>query len=95
MVNLRSSHSDREGVGETAAVADGREVKSSVVASQTTVHAKYGGVVPEIASRAHIENIYPVIREAIRRRIESGRMSRQQVTIRHARRYRLRVSFLQ
>jgi N6-L-threonylcarbamoyladenine synthase len=52
---------------ETAAavVADGRVVKSSVVASQTKLHEKYGGVVPEIASRAHIEKIYPVITEAI------------------------------
>jgi N6-L-threonylcarbamoyladenine synthase len=54
---------------ETAAavVADGRVVKSSVVASQTKLHEKYGGVVPEIASRAHIEKIYPVITEAIAR----------------------------
>ena len=52
---------------ETAAavVADGRVIKSSVVASQTKLHEKYGGVVPEIASRAHIEKIYPVITEAI------------------------------
>ena len=52
---------------ETAAavVADGREVKSSVIASQVKLHEKYGGVVPEIASRAHIEQIYPVIAEAI------------------------------
>ena len=52
---------------ETAAavVADGRVVKSSVVASQTKLHEKYGGVVPEIASRAHIEKIYPVITEAL------------------------------
>ncbi len=52
---------------ETAAavVADGRDVRSSVVASQTQLHQKYGGVVPEIASRAHIENILPVIREAM------------------------------
>ncbi len=51
---------------ETAAavVADGRIVKSSVVASQNKLHEEYGGVVPEIASRAHIEKIYPVIREA-------------------------------
>ena len=54
---------------ETAAavVADGRIVKSSVIASQTKLHEKYGGVVPEIASRAHIEKIYPVIAEAIAR----------------------------
>jgi N6-L-threonylcarbamoyladenine synthase len=52
---------------ETAAavVADGREVRSSVVASQTKLHEKYGGVVPEIASRAHTEKIYPIIREAM------------------------------
>ncbi len=52
---------------ETAAavVANGRTVKSSVIASQTKLHEKYGGVVPEIASRAHIEKIYPVITEAI------------------------------
>ena len=54
---------------ETAAavVADGKIVKSSVIASQTKLHEKYGGVVPEIASRAHIEKIYPVIAEAIAR----------------------------
>jgi len=52
---------------ETAAavVCDGRVVKSSVVASQIELHQKYGGVVPEIASRAHIEQIYPVIAEAL------------------------------
>ena len=52
---------------ETAAavVVDGKVVKSSVVASQTKLHEKYGGVVPEIASRAHIEKIYPVIKEAM------------------------------
>jgi N6-L-threonylcarbamoyladenine synthase len=52
---------------ETAAavVTDGRIIKSSVVASQAKLHEKYGGVVPEIASRAHIEKIYPVIKEAL------------------------------
>ncbi len=52
---------------ETAAavVADGRVVRSSVVASQAKLHEKYGGVVPEIASRAHIEKITPVIAEAM------------------------------
>jgi N6-L-threonylcarbamoyladenine synthase len=48
-----------------AVVADGKIVKSSVVASQAKLHEKYGGVVPEIASRAHIEKIYPVIKEAM------------------------------
>lgn len=52
---------------ETAAavVTNGREVRSSMVASQTKIHEKYGGVVPEIASRAHIENLYPVLTEAM------------------------------
>ena len=51
---------------ETAAavVINGRAVRSSVVATQIELHAKYRGVVPEIASRAHIENILPVVREA-------------------------------
>jgi N6-L-threonylcarbamoyladenine synthase len=52
---------------ETAAAVtqDGRKILSNVVASQTELHLKYGGVVPEIASRAHIERINPVIREAL------------------------------
>src|SRR5688500_3588114 len=48
-----------------AVVIDGRDVRSNVVASQVELHAKYRGVVPEIASRAHIENILPVVREAL------------------------------
>jgi N6-L-threonylcarbamoyladenine synthase len=53
---------------ETAAavVADGWDVRSNVVATQVELHAKYRGVVPEIASRAHIENILPVVQEAMR-----------------------------
>src|SRR5213083_1700046 len=52
---------------ETAAavVVNGRVVRSSVVATQFELHAKYRGVVPEIASRAHIENILPVLRESL------------------------------
>ena len=52
---------------ETAAavVADGTRVLSDVVASQNDVHEKYGGVVPELASRAHIVNVIPVIRSAL------------------------------
>ena len=54
---------------ETAAaiVADGREILSSVVASQVDIHRKYGGVVPELASREHLRNIVPVVREALAR----------------------------
>ena len=52
---------------ETAAsvVEDGRRVLSDVVASQQELHRKYGGVVPEIASRAHIEAILPVLDKAL------------------------------
>lgn len=52
---------------ETAAavVRDGREVLSSAVATQNELHAEYAGVVPEIASRAHVERILPVIRGAV------------------------------
>ncbi len=44
---------------------DGRRIVSSVVASQVGVHAKYGGVFPEAASRMHIEAILPVVQEAL------------------------------
>lgn len=52
---------------ETAAaiVVDGKKVLSSVVSSQISVHKKYGGVVPELASRKHIEAIVPVVDEAV------------------------------
>jgi len=52
---------------ETAAavVADGRDILSSIVASQVDVHRKYGGVVPELASREHLRQIVPVVREAV------------------------------
>ncbi len=52
-------------VTAAAVVADGRNIKSSVVASQVQLHAEFGGVVPEIASRAHIEKILPVISAAV------------------------------
>jgi N6-L-threonylcarbamoyladenine synthase len=52
---------------ETAAavVEDGRRIRSNVVSTQTAVHAPYGGVVPELASRHHLENICPVIAAAM------------------------------
>jgi N6-L-threonylcarbamoyladenine synthase len=51
---------------ETAAavVQDGRVILSSVVTSQVALHSQYGGVVPELASRRHVEAILPVIQEA-------------------------------
>jgi N6-L-threonylcarbamoyladenine synthase len=56
---------------ETAAavVIDGTDVASSVVSSQIDLHARFGGVVPELASRAHIELINPVVAEAL---LEAG-----------------------
>ena len=52
---------------ETAAavVKNGREVLSNIISSQIVIHRKFCGVVPEIASRKHIENIMPVIDEAL------------------------------
>jgi N6-L-threonylcarbamoyladenine synthase len=52
---------------ETAAalISDDGRVLSSVVSSQATLHARYGGVVPEIASRRHLELVTPVVRQAL------------------------------
>jgi N6-L-threonylcarbamoyladenine synthase len=56
---------------ETAAavVARGTEVRSSVVSSQIDLHAEFGGVVPEIASRSHVELLTPVVADAL---VEAG-----------------------
>lgn len=56
---------------ETAAavVADGHDVLSNVVSSQIDIHTRYGGVVPEVASRAHVEMMTPVIAQAM---VEAG-----------------------
>ena len=48
-----------------AAVLDGGEIKSNVVSSQAHLHARFGGVVPEVASRHHLELVLPVVREAL------------------------------
>ena len=52
---------------ETAAavVEDGTRILSNIIASQVEIHARYGGVVPEVASRQHLGNIVPVINEAM------------------------------
>lgn len=54
---------------ETAAalVRDGREIVSSVIASQIALHERFGGVVPELASREHLDKIVPVVAEAFTR----------------------------
>ena len=53
---------------ETAAAVVTRdgEIRSNVVASQVELHARYGGVVPEVASRRHLELVVPVVEEALR-----------------------------
>ncbi len=63
---------------ETAAglIADGKDVLSNVVASQNDLHARFRGVVPEIASRAHIERINLIVREAL----ERGGVAPEQIT---------------
>jgi len=62
---------------ETAAavVKNGREVLSNIISSQIIIHRKYGGVVPEIASRKHIEHVLPVIDAAL----DSARVTLEQI----------------
>src|SRR5712691_4328546 len=54
---------------ETAAaiVRDGREILSSIIASQVEIHKRFGGVVPELASREHLDKIVPIVEEAFTR----------------------------
>ncbi len=48
-----------------AIVAEGRVIRANIIASQADLHAKYGGVVPEVASRKHVERMLPVVQEAL------------------------------
>ena len=48
-----------------AVLKNGREVKSNIIMSQIDIHKKFGGVVPEVASRNHVQDINPVIKEAL------------------------------
>ena len=48
-----------------AVVEDGREILSNLISSQVDLHARYGGVVPEVAARAHIEALNPLMQEAL------------------------------
>ena len=50
-----------------AVVEDGTTIVSNIVSSQSEIHAKYGGIVPELASRRHIEMIQPVVDEALKK----------------------------
>src|SRR5262245_31126241 len=49
-----------------AVVEDGRKALSNVVSTQIEIHAKWGGVVPQLASRRHLESIAPVVDEALK-----------------------------
>ncbi len=69
---------------ETAAavVTEGRRILSNVVASQVEIHARYGGVFPELASRQHIRDILPVIEKALSQaKMELGQLDGMAVTI--------------
>lgn len=48
-----------------AVVQDGRHILSNIVSSQDAIHHKYGGIVPELASRRHLETVIPVVEEAL------------------------------
>jgi tRNA N6-adenosine threonylcarbamoyltransferase len=50
-----------------AVVEDGRKIISNIISSQSDIHTKYGGIVPELASRRHIEMITPVVDEALKK----------------------------
>jgi Metal-dependent proteases with possible chaperone activity len=62
---------------ETAAalVTEDGHIRSNVIASQAELHARYGGVVPEVASRRHLELVSPVIARRSRRRTRASRTS--------------------
>jgi N6-L-threonylcarbamoyladenine synthase len=49
-----------------AIVLDGRKILSNIVSSQVSIHQKYGGIVPELASRKHIESVVPIVTEALK-----------------------------
>ena len=48
-----------------AVIEDGRHIRSNIISTQVPIHRKFGGVVPEIASRQHIEYVLPIIKEAL------------------------------
>lgn len=69
---------------ETAAaiIRDGREIVSSVIASQVSVHERFGGVVPELASREHLDKIVPIVQEAFHRaKVTTGDIDGIAVTV--------------
>src|SRR5215471_9545012 len=69
---------------ETAAaiLRDGRQILSSVIASQVATHRRFGGVVPELASREHLDKIVPIVEEAfVRARVTKDEIDGIAVTI--------------
>ena len=69
---------------ETAAaiIRDGQEIVSSVIASQISVHERFGGVVPELASREHLDKIVPIVQEAFHRaKVTTGDIDGIAVTV--------------
>ena len=64
---------------ETAAavIRDGHEIVSSVIASQIKTHERFGGVVPELASREHLDKIVPIVEEALSRANDDERATRR------------------
>jgi N6-L-threonylcarbamoyladenine synthase len=60
-----------------AVLEDSKRVLSSVLSSQDTIHSRFGGVVPELASRNHLENIHPIVHEAL----ENAGVSLQEIDL--------------
>jgi N6-L-threonylcarbamoyladenine synthase len=58
-----------------AVISNGRKILSNIVSSQVAIHQKYGGVVPELASRSHIESIIPIVTEAL----ETAKMTLKEI----------------
>ena len=48
-----------------AVITDGTSIRSNIVASQSDMHKKYGGIIPEISSREHLTSLIPVVNEAL------------------------------
>ena len=48
-----------------ASILDNNRILSNVLSSQDTIHTKFGGVVPELASRSHLQSIYPIVKESL------------------------------
>ena len=58
-----------------AVIEDGRKILSNVISTQVPIHKKFGGVVPEIASRHHIEDVLPVVLKHWKKPEPAGRIS--------------------